>query len=135
MPLFHESGEPAEPLAKKQANAERSPFRGSSVRAHWPERLAGLVQKIFASFYSLLRPVAKATAQRRRRDNQGNWKSSGSFSRNEIPLGLTPAQVRGLTGTRARDGDVRLVLFLRSGSPLFWTSRLYVANDGAGVIG
>jgi hypothetical protein len=32
--------------------------------------------------------VAKATAQRRRRDNQGNWKSSGSFSRNEIPLGL-----------------------------------------------
>jgi hypothetical protein len=40
-----------------------------------------------------------------------------------------------MIGTRARDGDVRLVLFFRSGSPLFWTSRPYVANDGARVIG
>ena len=30
--------------------------------------------------------VLKATIQRRYKDNQGNWKSSGSFSRNEIPL-------------------------------------------------
>jgi hypothetical protein len=32
--------------------------------------------------------VLKATIQRRYKDNQGNWKSSGSFSRNEIPLAI-----------------------------------------------
>jgi len=32
--------------------------------------------------------VMKATVQRRYKDNQGNWKSSGSFSRNEIPLAI-----------------------------------------------
>jgi len=32
--------------------------------------------------------VLKATVQRRYKDNQGNWKSSGSFSRNETPLAI-----------------------------------------------
>jgi hypothetical protein len=32
--------------------------------------------------------VMKATVQRRYKDNQGSWKSSGSFSRNEIPLAV-----------------------------------------------
>jgi len=30
--------------------------------------------------------ILKATVQRRYRDKDGTWKSSGSFSRNEIPL-------------------------------------------------
>ena len=30
--------------------------------------------------------VLKATVQRRYKDKDGDWKSSGSFSRNEIPL-------------------------------------------------
>ena len=32
--------------------------------------------------------VLKATVQRRYMDKDGNWKSSGSFSRNEIPLAI-----------------------------------------------
>lgn len=32
--------------------------------------------------------VLKATVQRRYKDKDGNWKSSGSFSRNEIPLAV-----------------------------------------------
>jgi hypothetical protein len=32
--------------------------------------------------------VLKATVERRYRDRDGNWKSSGSFSRNEIPLAI-----------------------------------------------
>jgi hypothetical protein len=32
--------------------------------------------------------VMKATVKRLYKDNQGNWKSSGSFSRNEIPLAI-----------------------------------------------
>ena len=32
--------------------------------------------------------VLKATVQRRYRDKDGNWQSSGSFSRNEIPLAI-----------------------------------------------
>ena len=32
--------------------------------------------------------ILKATIQRRYRDTDGNWKSSTSFSRNEIPLAL-----------------------------------------------
>jgi hypothetical protein len=32
--------------------------------------------------------ILKATVQRRYRDKDGNWKSSGSFSRNEIPLAI-----------------------------------------------
>lgn len=32
--------------------------------------------------------VLKATVQRRYRDKDGQWKSSGSFSRNEIPLAI-----------------------------------------------
>jgi hypothetical protein len=32
--------------------------------------------------------VLKATVQRRYTDKDGNWKSSGSFSRNEIPLAI-----------------------------------------------
>jgi hypothetical protein len=32
--------------------------------------------------------MLKATLQRRYRDSDGNWKSSGSFSRNEIPLAI-----------------------------------------------
>ena len=30
--------------------------------------------------------MLKATVERRYKDRDGNWKSSGSFSRNEIPL-------------------------------------------------
>jgi len=30
--------------------------------------------------------VLKATVERRYKDRDGNWKSTGSFSRNEIPL-------------------------------------------------
>ncbi|MHC4639351.1 MAG: hypothetical protein ACYTBV_17890 [Planctomycetota bacterium] len=30
----------------------------------------------------------KATVQRRYKDKEGNWQSSGSFSRNEIPLAI-----------------------------------------------
>ena len=30
--------------------------------------------------------MLKATVERRYKDSSGNWKSSGSFSRNEIPL-------------------------------------------------
>lgn len=33
-------------------------------------------------------PVLKATVQRRFKDRDGNWKSSQSFSRNEIPLAI-----------------------------------------------
>jgi hypothetical protein len=32
--------------------------------------------------------ILKATVQRRYRDKDGTWKSSGSFSRNEIPLAI-----------------------------------------------
>ena len=31
-------------------------------------------------------PILKATIDRRYKDKDGQWKSSGSFSRNEIPL-------------------------------------------------
>lgn len=31
-------------------------------------------------------PMLKATVERRYRDSDGTWKSSGSFSRNDIPL-------------------------------------------------
>ncbi|MGD2109326.1 MAG: hypothetical protein PVI86_08025 [Phycisphaerae bacterium] len=33
-------------------------------------------------------PTLKATIDRRYKDSAGNWKSSGSFSRNEIPLAV-----------------------------------------------
>jgi hypothetical protein len=33
-------------------------------------------------------PVLKASLQRRYKDKEGNWKSSNSFSRNEIPLAI-----------------------------------------------
>jgi len=33
-------------------------------------------------------PMLKATVERRYKDKDGNWKSSGSFSRNEIPLAV-----------------------------------------------
>ena len=32
--------------------------------------------------------IYKASVQRRYRDKDGNWQSSGSFSRNEIPLAV-----------------------------------------------
>ncbi len=32
--------------------------------------------------------ILKATVQRRYKDRDGEWKSSGSFSRNEIPLAV-----------------------------------------------
>jgi hypothetical protein len=32
--------------------------------------------------------VLKATVQRRYKDKSGDWKSSGSFGRNEIPLAI-----------------------------------------------
>ena len=32
--------------------------------------------------------MLKATVERRYKDSAGNWKSSGSFSRNEIPLAI-----------------------------------------------
>lgn len=32
--------------------------------------------------------MLKATVQRRYKDSSGTWKSSGSFSRNEIPLAI-----------------------------------------------
>ena len=32
--------------------------------------------------------ILKATVERRYRDSNDNWKSSGSFSRNEIPLAI-----------------------------------------------
>ena len=32
--------------------------------------------------------ILKATVQRRYKDKDGNWQSSGSFSRNEIPLAV-----------------------------------------------
>jgi len=32
--------------------------------------------------------MLKATVERRYRDKDGNWQSSGSFSRNEIPLAV-----------------------------------------------
>jgi hypothetical protein len=32
--------------------------------------------------------ILKATIERRYRDKDGQWKSSGSFSRNEIPLAI-----------------------------------------------
>lgn len=32
--------------------------------------------------------ILKATVQRRYKDRDGNWQSSGSFSRNEIPLAV-----------------------------------------------
>ena len=32
--------------------------------------------------------ILKATVQRRFKDKTGDWKSSGSFSRNEIPLAI-----------------------------------------------
>ena len=32
--------------------------------------------------------MLKASVERRYRDSAGNWKSSGSFSRNEIPLAI-----------------------------------------------
>ena len=32
--------------------------------------------------------ILKATVQRRYKDREGNWQSSGSFSRNEIPLAI-----------------------------------------------
>lgn len=32
--------------------------------------------------------MLKATVERRYRDSEGNWKSSGSFGRNEIPLAI-----------------------------------------------
>ena len=32
--------------------------------------------------------MLKATVERRYKDSSGNWKSSGSFSRNEIPLAI-----------------------------------------------
>ena len=32
------------------------------------------------------RPLMKATVERRYKDRDGSWKSTGSFSRNEIPL-------------------------------------------------
>lgn len=32
--------------------------------------------------------ILKATVQRRYKDKDGEWKSSGSFSRNEIPLAI-----------------------------------------------
>ena len=32
--------------------------------------------------------ILKATVQRRYKDKEGNWQSSGSFSRNEIPLAI-----------------------------------------------
>ena len=33
-------------------------------------------------------PILKATVERRYKDKDGQWKSSGSFSRNEIPLAV-----------------------------------------------
>ena len=32
--------------------------------------------------------LLKATVERRYKDSDGNWKSSGSFGRNEIPLAI-----------------------------------------------
>ncbi len=32
--------------------------------------------------------ILKATVQRRYKDKEGNWQSSGSFARNEIPLAI-----------------------------------------------
>ena len=32
--------------------------------------------------------LLKATVERRYKDSDGNWKSSGSFSRNDIPLAI-----------------------------------------------
>jgi hypothetical protein len=33
-------------------------------------------------------PILKATVERRYKDKDGQWKSSGSFSRNEIPMAV-----------------------------------------------
>jgi len=33
-------------------------------------------------------PVLKATLQRRYKDKEGNWQTSTSFSRNELPLAI-----------------------------------------------
>jgi hypothetical protein len=33
-------------------------------------------------------PMLKATVERRYKDKDDNWKSSGNFSRNEIPLAI-----------------------------------------------
>jgi hypothetical protein len=35
-----------------------------------------------------LTTLTKATLERRYKDNDGTWKSSGSFGRNEIPLAI-----------------------------------------------
>ena len=35
-----------------------------------------------------VKTILKASVQRRYKDSQGNWKSSTSFSRNEIPLAI-----------------------------------------------
>jgi hypothetical protein len=52
--------------------------------------------------------MLKATVQRRYKDNEGSWKSSQSFSRNEIPLAiycLQKAFERMITAQSDESGD------------------------------
>ena len=54
-------------------------------------------------------PMLKCTVERRYKDKDDNWKSSGSFSRNEIPLAIYCLQ-QAFEATVEKDNDAAPVV-------------------------
>ena len=67
-------------------------FRGERMAGPICKFRAGQISSAIwegeAKFNDRTVPMLRATVERRYKDRDGTWKSSGSFSRNEIPLAI-----------------------------------------------